>query len=74
MYLNHQEYFQDSNQNVFSTTLNYNCDNYNKEVCKVFEDSGLCKIHGDECKPVCRFAPKLDENVETIHAAGEDGD
>ena len=59
--IRNQEYFQNSTEQVFSTTLNYNCNNYNKEVCQVFENSGLCKIHGDECKPVCRFAPKSDE-------------
>ncbi len=71
--IRHQENFQDSTEQVFSTTLNYNCNNYNAEVCGVFENSGLCKIHGDECKPVCRFAPKSEENVQAIHAAGEDG-
>ena len=46
--IRHQENFQDSTEQVFSTTLNYNCNNYNAEVCGVFEDSGLCKIHGDD--------------------------
>lgn len=75
--IRHQENFQSTQaitRPAFSTSLNYNCANYdNLEVCKVFEDSGLCKIHGSECKPVCRFAPGSPDNQEEIHSVGEDG-
>ena len=69
-----QENFQDS-EKVFTTTLNYNCANYdnNEQACAAFEDAGLCKYVNDECKPVCRFAPSSEQNAETITNAGDDG-
>jgi hypothetical protein len=46
-------------QQSYTTTLNYNCNNYNtKEICDPFEKAEVCKWHGDvnKCKPICRFS------------------
>lgn len=56
-------------EQLFSTTLNYNCNNYTEDVCKVFEDSGLCVYH-DKCRPVCRFSAL--ENKEDIEKDSND--